>query len=565
MAPIHDPRCASQVAPEAVGTANSRFWPTIAVATVLAIVIAAVHFSLDHPYGIHWDESLYLNEAAIDVQHLRNLQLIKLMGSLLKSGLRPPGYRILALPVTAVFGFHVTLLRLVTLACYCLSSSLIYSVVRRMESRSVGVLAVLVFGLCTEIIVSSTYFSTEGPLLLATAALFYYLISYWSGKESLHSSIGVGVAIGLGLLSKASFALVAFPVLLFCFFNNPSRRRTLFLARACCIAIVIAGPWWLLNFNQALGYANYARNQYRSSLGTSSLATVARWLGSVCLGLLGPAISILSILIAATSLYKIVVAKKVTLNGTSKTVLIACFCAILPLTVVHMLGTNHLLRYLAPGLVPLAISAGVLAARSGWLRSTAAIAVSGLLLSTQLGMILAPVLRPNRVAIDPGLVTGAVPWRVLVRFDQWNWGAVRDITQPCNLSNPKIAYLGNSRAFNPPQIQYPWIAAGEPAPEVTWLWRYEDGTPNWANIAALINDIDIVLTVPHYTGQITDRQDLDNQHNAEFVDRLSQDARLRGPIRLRMGRFEPVELDLFLKATLSCYPRLALAQFWPGS
>jgi hypothetical protein len=68
-----------------------------------------------------------------------------------------------------------------------------------------------------------------------------------------------------------------------------------------------------------------------------------------------------------------------------------------------------------------------------------------------------------------------------------------------------------------------------------------------------IGQSDIVLTAPHYVGQVTDWQDIDNQHNAEFAKQLAQDVRFRGPIRLEMGRFEPIEVMVFLKKTLVCH------------
>jgi hypothetical protein len=64
---------------------------------------------------------------------------------------------------------------------------------------------------------------------------------------------------------------------------------------------------------------------------------------------------------------------------------------------------------------------------------------------------------------------------------------------------------------------------------------------------------DIVLTAPHYVGELEIKEDLDNKYNAEFADRLSRDPRFRGPIRVKMGRFEPVEMDVFLKKTLVCH------------
>ena len=63
---------------------------------------------------------------------------------------------------------------------------------------------------------------------------------------------------------------------------------------------------------------------------------------------------------------------------------------------------------------------------------------------------------------------------------------------------------------------------------------------------------DVALTAPTFVGQATDRQNFDNQYNREFAERLAADPLFRGPIRLEMGRFWPVEVLVFVKKTLVC-------------
>ena len=63
---------------------------------------------------------------------------------------------------------------------------------------------------------------------------------------------------------------------------------------------------------------------------------------------------------------------------------------------------------------------------------------------------------------------------------------------------------------------------------------------------------DIVVTAPRYIGEVRNKEDLDNQFNGDFAARLSLDPQFRGPIRLEMGRFEPIEIDVFLKKSLRC-------------
>jgi hypothetical protein len=187
-------------------------------------------------------------------------------------------------------------------------------------------------------------------------------------------------------------------------------------------------------------------------------------------------------------------------------------------------------------------------------------AVSGTLALAQLAMIVAPVVFPNNQPVDPGFYNGGLPWRIMVRFDQWDWRPLRKITQRCSLEKPKIAFLGMGRPLNPPQILYPWFVAGaspserDGFDEPLWLWRFEQGPVDWQKVMSLIGQSEVVVTAPGFEGQATDRQDFDNRDNREFAERVSRDSRFRGPIRLKMGRFEPVEVDVFLKNGLACSP-----------
>src|SRR5271155_1989799 len=128
------------------------FWPVFAILTVIIIIVAAIRWSLAHPYGIHWDEALYFDEVGIDVQRLLSGHLLKLGGRILiKSWGRPPAFRLLALPFLAPFGFHTATARLVSLACYGLSSWFTYLATSRIASRVAGAFAALFFALSPEV------------------------------------------------------------------------------------------------------------------------------------------------------------------------------------------------------------------------------------------------------------------------------------------------------------------------------------------------------------------------------------------------------------------------------
>lgn len=521
---------------------------------------------LDHPYGIHWDEALYFNNLLRDLHNLHSGSLRQL-GSILIGGdvRRPPANLLLALPFVATFGFHTVVPRLVTLACWGVSGCFVYLTTRRMGSKAAAALSVIVFCLSPEVVSASIFFSTEGPFFIATSAMLYFAYFYWSDEaQSPRVWIGFGAAIGLGLLAKSSFLLIALPVVavtmvLFLRRNHWSLSAWSSFLKAGALAFVVAAPWWIKNLGPALAYTKFAREQPRNSLGAPSLVIWARWLFTVVVSLIGPALAILIAVVAFLAFRKLVLRKEISLDPVHRAALTTCGFAILPLVALQLSGTNHLLRYLCPALIPFAIGVGILAEASGWIRLRPALAISCTLAAMQLLMLVAPVALPNQQPVDPGLYNGGLPWRIMVRFEQWNWKPLQEISQGCGLDKPKIAFLGMGRPLNPPQILYPWFVKGtSPSDrngfyEPLWLWRYEQGSFDWNEVMRSAELSDIVLTAPAFVGQVTDRQNFDNQYNREFADRLAKDLLFQAPIHLEMGRFEPLEVLVFVKSGFACH------------
>lgn len=544
---------------------EKRVWPYVALGALLVILLAAVRWSLDHPYGIHWDESLYFNDAHIDVDRLHDGMLRGLARRLLiDSTGRPPAYRLIALPFLGLFGFHTAVARLVSLACFGLACWFLYQATRRVGSPVAAAFALMIFVLSPDVVAASIFFGTDAPLYLATSAMLYYLFTCW-GDAPVHAKnwIGLGLAIGVGFLSKTSFLLIAVPVLAFWFVAGYLRKFGLpsifHQWKSAAVAVAVALPWWVLNIEAAMAYTRYARGFVRNSLGPRSLLTWMRWLNTVFQCLLGHGVSILIVLVAFLYLRKAIARKETLFEPLQKAALCACACAGGPILLAQLSGTNHLLRHISPAVIPLAIVIGMLVDKIDWGRSWGSITIAGILLGAQLLMLLAPVAFPNNKEVDLGFVNGALPWRTMVRFDQWDWSPVRDIADRCGIAWPKIAFLGSGRVFNPPSIQSPWLDRPvlKPSPimdvpNVKWLWRYEHGNINWQEIMELTSKSDIVLTAPHYVGEERNKEDLDNQYNLEFLNRLSQEQAFEGPVRLKLGRFEPVEIDVFVKKSLGC-------------
>jgi 4-amino-4-deoxy-L-arabinose transferase-like glycosyltransferase len=545
---------------------DERSWFLLICVLLLPIIFAATRWMLDHPYGIHWDEALYFNNVLRDIHNLHSGSLRQL-GSILIGGdiRRPPANLLLALPFLALFGFHTTMARLVTLACWGASGWLIYLTMRRIGTPAAAAIALLVFSLSPEVISASIFFSTEGPFFLATAAMLYFISFCWTGEtENSRSWVGLGLAIGLGILSKSSFLLIALPALAATFFlvrrNHPAISAISWYSKAGAVAFMVAAPWWLKNLGPALSYTKFAREQPRNSLGSPSLVTWAKWFYTVVVSLIGPGLTILIALVLIVAIRQIIVKKEIRLNPAHRAAFVTCACATLPLVALQLSGTNHLLRYLCPAVIPFAVGVGVLSEATGWVRSRTAMAISGMVAVPQMLMIVAPVVFPNHQPVDPGFYNGGLPWRMMIRFEQWDWKPLRDIALTCGMEKPKIAFLGMGRPLNPPQILYPWFLAGaspserDGFAEPLWLWRYEEGPLDWQQVMSSSDHNDIVLAAPTFEGQATDRENLDNQYNREFAERLAADPHFQGPMRLKMGRFAPAEVLVFVKKTLTCQP-----------
>ena len=533
---------------------KQRFWPILAIVTVSLIVAASISWIFKHPYGTSWDEAYYFNQVQADMKVLETGGVTNVAKAfLLTDRTRPPAYRFFADSFSYLFGFSPEKVRLLSMAFFIASLVFIYLGMRCITGLFGSVYAIVFICLCPAIIFPIMVFGTEYCLYLAIGATLYFLLaSLDQEEESLRNWVGLGLSLGLGALSKATFLLIGGPILLLSFIISwrkiligPSPK---FLLKATLLGILIALPWWILNVHHAFELATYARNFVRHSIGPPSFETWVQILSGVANSVVGLPLTILVLLTIILSILGRADNIETRKNRFQKTVLWICFLSGIPTIVSFFSSTNNNLRYLTPVVILFAVGLGVLADRTQRMRVPLTTVSAIPIFLGQLIMIVLPSIHPIIFPVHQ-LRFERPPWIVMGLLEQWDWNQLREVARSNGLEKPSISYLGHGRVFNPENIRYAWAVHNEEMPDVKWLWRYEKGAMDWEKVMKSIKESDIALTAPNYTGEEIDRQHLDNRHNNEFAMRLGNDSRFKGPLHITMGRFEPIDIVVFVNSS----------------
>jgi hypothetical protein len=219
-----------------------------------------------------------------------------------------------------------------------------------------------------------------------------------------------------------------------------------------------------------------------------------------------------------------------------------------PLVLTQMLGVNHGVRLVTPAFYFLAIAGAAGAAACGWLRRPVVSALLALPLLVQTVTIVAPPL--TRAAPVAAVADRVVGERHVFRdFEQWDYDPLVAMARDRGLSRPSVAFLGTGHAYNRAQLWLAWAQQPGRRVDVERLWRWEQREFSMDKVIDGARGYDIVLTAPALVGDPLERQELDNQYNAEFAERLRSDPAFGQPEVIRVGRIEPLELLVFFNAS----------------
>ena len=157
---------------------------------------------------------------------------------------------------TALMGDHTFAVRAWLLPIVLLGAIFFYRYGETMGGRTVGLLSMLALVSLPFFFLSGLVLTPDAPMIVAWAASLFYLKRLLVDQQS-RAFIGLGLAMGLGLLAKYSIALLALGGLVFMALDTQA-RRWLFkppLYRAIAIATLIFSPvlWW----NSQNGWASF--------------------------------------------------------------------------------------------------------------------------------------------------------------------------------------------------------------------------------------------------------------------------------------------------------------------
>ena len=538
------------------------YWQILALIIVIVAFTTAFQWLADHQFAAHMDEAVYLNQVQNDAIALDERGVRGLARSILyQDRAKPPAYRLSVLPITSVWdSFSLTTLRTISLIFILLSLVFVYLTAVSLAGRVNGAFSVIFLTLCPLLLSVNKYYGTELPLIFAVAATFYFLFSVWDREESHWLRwVGLGIALGLGAWSKLTFVFVAGPVMIVAFILSLRRviigPSPLFLLKASVLGVVLAAPWWILNVKSMLDYALYAGAGFtRHALSPSLWEKLMGMPVLYVYQAVGPTLALLIVGLSIVLIVRHFFVANIKISSKHSSVLWVCLAGVLPIIMLQIIGNNQSVRFIIVTLIPLTLAMGLLLSVNQWLRKPVVILVLTTMFGFQLFQIaMSPKTDPEqaqRAAEERGFF-GAGPAEVFVYADhaQWDWEPLRKIGLSHDILLPTIAHLGNGTSFSSHHIKVPWIMQGQKI-TAQWLWRYEFGEIDWAQIDDRLLDFDIVLTAPGYKGNPLDKQELDNQHNSEFADRLRQNRRFMPPITLTMGITKPVDILVFVRKGL---------------
>ena len=187
-----------------------------------AIVLRLVYsfsFELLHEEAYYWNYGMHLDISYLD---------------------HPPMVGWLIWFFTSLFGHTEFVVRLSSLLCWLVAAYYAYALTKKIYDEATAFRAFLLASILPLFFGTALVITPDAPLVACWAGVLYYLYLAVI-EERCWSWIGVGVLIGLGLLSKYTIALLGLSLVVFLLYDRDSRKWFLrpepYLGLVICLAL----------------------------------------------------------------------------------------------------------------------------------------------------------------------------------------------------------------------------------------------------------------------------------------------------------------------------------------
>jgi 4-amino-4-deoxy-L-arabinose transferase-like glycosyltransferase len=252
-------------------------WPVVAL-SFFFVASSAVWLYLNHAPP-QWDDSWYLTGSLNMYDALADGGLPSYASrylTMLRS--KPPLITVLPTPIYLVFGRQPRAAYFVNLAAMPVLFLTLYAIGRKCGSKITGYVAVFVAGTMPLLYGLSHWFLVE-YWLTALVCLTIYLVMEGIERPGFGIFVLLGVTCGLGALLKITFPLYAILPIFYLLHrvSRGSRRVLVSLAALLAPALLLALPWYAVNYRHAIGRAVFSgfSNEVQTAYGTGAVFSLS--------------------------------------------------------------------------------------------------------------------------------------------------------------------------------------------------------------------------------------------------------------------------------------------------
>jgi 4-amino-4-deoxy-L-arabinose transferase-like glycosyltransferase len=252
-------------------------WITYALLAGLWLVHSGVHLlwlriDTRPPF---WDMANHARTAL----HIGKMLLLLNIPAALTASSYPPLVYVASLPFALLFGLTsdgLTSVNVLFLGIIILST---YHIGYAFGGRKVGLLAAFIASMYPIIYGLARHYLLDVPLV-AMVTLATWLLIRTNSFERRGATVIYGLSLGLGMLTKWSFAVFATGPFLITAINiliKHSWRRLLNMALAVGVAILVAIPWYLINLRALMDFRRL-QGAYALLEGDAAMSAQESWL-----------------------------------------------------------------------------------------------------------------------------------------------------------------------------------------------------------------------------------------------------------------------------------------------